>query len=206
VRDDPLVIALVTRAAAGDQGAWNEIVEGYAPLVWSICVRNGLTRPDIDDVGQTVWLLLVENIGTLREPAALPGWLLTTTRRECIRVLRAAGRYEQAELLPDSQLWPDPDAAVIEEQLLAAERGVALRAAFAELPPKQRALLSMLMRDPPASYEEVHAELGVAVGSIGSFRRRALERLRKSRHVLAIADIEARDDRRETDKGSERDD
>ena len=75
MRDDPVVIALVRRAAAGDQAAWNEIVERYAPLVWSICVRFGLSSEDIDDVGQSVWLLLVESIGSLREPAALPGWL-----------------------------------------------------------------------------------------------------------------------------------
>ena len=73
MRDDSVVIALVRRAAAGDQAAWNEIVDRYAQLVWSICVRFGLSSEDIDDVGQSVWLLLVESIGSLREPAALPG-------------------------------------------------------------------------------------------------------------------------------------
>jgi hypothetical protein len=34
------------------------------------------------------WLLLVERIGMLRKPAALPSWLATTTQRECLRVLR----------------------------------------------------------------------------------------------------------------------
>jgi DNA-directed RNA polymerase specialized sigma24 family protein len=81
MRDDPMVIALVDRASAGDQEAWNEIVERYAPLVWSICLRYRLDRPDIDEVGQSVWLLLVEKIGTLRDPAALPGWLATTCAR-----------------------------------------------------------------------------------------------------------------------------
>ena len=89
MRDDPSVIALVARVRDGDQEAWDEIVERYSPLVWSICVRYRLSRQDIDDVGQSVWLLLVEQIGSLREPAALPGWLATTTRRECLRVLRA---------------------------------------------------------------------------------------------------------------------
>ena len=62
----------------------------YAPLVWSVCHRYRLNRTDIDDVGQTVWLLLVEQLGNLRVSAALPGWLATTTQRECLRVLRAA--------------------------------------------------------------------------------------------------------------------
>jgi len=55
VRDDPQVIALVARAAAGDQGAWNGLVERYAPLVWAICNRHRLSSQDIEDVGQTVW-------------------------------------------------------------------------------------------------------------------------------------------------------
>jgi len=92
MRDDPSVVALVARVCGSDQEAWHELVERYAPLVWSICARYQLDRGDIDDVGQTVWLLLVENIRNLREPAALPGWLATTTRRESITVLRKRDR------------------------------------------------------------------------------------------------------------------
>jgi len=81
---------LVTRARNGDKQAWDALVDRYAPLVWSICHRHRLSRADADDVGQSVWLQLVEHLGTVRDPAALPGWLATTTRRECGRVLRAA--------------------------------------------------------------------------------------------------------------------
>ena len=189
MRDDPLVTVLVTRAAAGDQGAWNAIIERYAPLVWSICRRSLPDRRDIDDVGQTVWLLLVEKIGTLREPAALPGWLVTTTQRECLRVRRRGHRHEHAELPPDEQIPPAPDAAPIEQEILAREREAALRAAFAELPRRNRELLTMLMRDPPCSYQEISAALGVAVGSIGPMRARCLSQLRRSPRLSAIADI-----------------
>ena len=126
-----------------------------APLVWSICVRYRLGREETDDVGQTVWLLLVEKIGNLREPAALPGWLATTTQRECLRVLRAARRHGHKELPREDQMPPDPDATMIEEELLAAERGAAIRAAFAELPRGCRELLSMLVSEAvPAEFVE----------------------------------------------------
>ena len=187
MRDDPLVIAMVNRAAAGDQGAWNKLVERYSPLVWSICLRYRLDRQDSDDVGQSVWLLLVERIGMLREPAALPGWLATTTQRECLRVLRTSRRHDHAEL-PDEQLSLDLDAAMIEEELLAAERDAAVRAAFAELPRSCRELLAMLISDQPHSYEEISAALGMRVGSIGPMRARCLDRLRQSPHIAAIAD------------------
>jgi RNA polymerase sigma factor (sigma-70 family) len=187
MRDDPVVIALVDRAAAGDEGAWNEIVERYAPLVWSICGRYDLGHDQTHDVGQTVWLLLVEKIGSLREPAALPGWLATTTQRECFRVLRVERRHEHAELPPEDQLPPDPDATMIEEAVLAAERGAAVRAALGQLPSGCQALLSMLARDPPAGYTEISAALGVRVGSIGPMRARCLDRLRRSPQVASFA-------------------
>jgi len=98
MRDDLSVIALVARVGNGDQWAWDELVERYSPLVWSICFRYRLTRQDIDDIGQSVWLLLVEQIGTIREPAALPGWIATTTKRECLRVLRTCRRHDDGAL------------------------------------------------------------------------------------------------------------
>lgn len=199
MRDDPLVIAMVNRAAAGDQGAWNDIVERYSPLVWSICLRYRLDRQDSDDVGQSVWLLLVERIGMLREPAALPGWLATTTQRECLRVLRTSRRHDHAEL-PGEQVSLDLDAAMIEEELLAAERDAAVRAAFAELPRSCRELLAMLISDQPHSYEEISATLGMRVGSIGPMRARCLDRLRQSPHIAAIADG-ARDKQARGDRG-----
>lgn len=188
MRDDPVVIALVDRAADGDEGAWHEIVDRYAPLVWSICARYQLGHEEAHDVGQTVWLLLVEKIGSLREPAALPGWLATTTQRECFRVLRVERRHQHTELPPEDKMPPDPDASAIEEELLAAERGAAFRAAFDTLPGGCRELLSLLASDPPPGYAEISATLGVAVGSIGPMRARCLDRLRRSPQLARLAD------------------
>lgn len=183
MRDDPVVIALARRAAAGDQAAWNEIVDRYAQLVWSICIRFGLSSEDIDDVSQSVWLLLVESIGNLREPAALPGWLARTTKNECLRVLRATHRHAHAGLPAEDLMPVDPDAVVVDDEILRAERDAALRAAFAELPPRCRELLSMLMRDPPCRYEEISATLGIPMGTIGPVRGRCLDRIRRSPHM-----------------------
>jgi RNA polymerase sigma factor (sigma-70 family) len=184
-RDDPGAVALVTRASGGDQDAWHELVDRYAPLVYTICTRYRLSNHDIEDVGQNVWLLLVEQLGKLREPAALPGWIATTTARECLRVVTAANKSERLGTgLDDSVLFVD-DAA-IDEEILMAERNAALRAAFAELPSRCQQLLSMLVRDPPRSYSEIHAELGIPVGSIGAQRARCLDRLRRSSTLAAL--------------------
>jgi hypothetical protein len=76
VRDDPAVVVLVTRARGGDQEAWDTLVERYAPLIWSICRRHRLGDDDAADVGQAVWLRLVEQLAKVRDPNALAGWLV----------------------------------------------------------------------------------------------------------------------------------
>ena len=88
--DDPSITDLVTCAAHGDEQAWDALVERYAPLVWSICRRYQLSDADTHDVSQSVWLSLVSHLSKLRDPAALPGWLATTTRRECTKVRRGS--------------------------------------------------------------------------------------------------------------------
>jgi len=201
MRDDPHVVALVTRASGGDQGAWHELVDRYAPLVYTICTRYRLSNPDIEDVGQNVWLLLVEQLGKLREPAALPGWLATTTARECLRVVTAASKTERLGAgLDDSVIFVDD--AVIDEELLVAERNAALRAAFAELPPRCQQLLSMLLSDPPHSYADIHRELGIPMGSIGPQRARCLERMRRSSALAALGEGEEKIDIRGGEPGA----
>jgi RNA polymerase sigma factor (sigma-70 family) len=185
MRDDPSVVALVSRAAGSDPGAWNEIVERYAPLVWSICTRFQLSNHDSEDVAQTVWLLLVEHLGEIREPAALPGWLARTSARECLRLVTAARRSERLGTgLDDAAQFVD--GAVIDEEILLAERNAGLRAAFAQLPPRCQQLLAMLLSDPPPSYAEISATLDIPVGSIGPQRGRCLARLRRSPALIAL--------------------
>jgi len=72
-----------TRARNDERQAWDALVERYAPLIWSICRRHRLDAADAQDAAQSVWLKLVDQLDEIRDPAALPGWLATTTRREC---------------------------------------------------------------------------------------------------------------------------
>jgi RNA polymerase sigma factor (sigma-70 family) len=183
VRDDPTVVALVERARDGDQAAWDEIVERYAPLVWSVCQRYRLSPADVDDVGAIVWLRLVERLDSIREPAALPGWLATTARRECLNLLRIRDRYTEFD---DNQ--HDDTAPAADHRLLEQERHIALRAAFVELSQACQQLLSLLFHDPPTPYATISATMGLPVGGIGPTRQRCLERLRASAPMAAHLD------------------
>ena len=192
IHDEPSVTVLVARARNGDKQAWDELVERYAPLIWSICRRYRLRRPDADDVGQSVWLQLAGQLPFLRHPAALPGWLATTTQRECGRVLREARKQEAPGHRLDAADIPDNVTGVAESELLRAERHAALREAFTHLPPDSRQLIAMLIQDPPVPYAEISARLGIPVGRIGPTRGRCLEQLRRDPAIAALIDAEAR--------------
>lgn len=181
------IAALVSAAAEGDQSAWNEIVDRYTPLVVSVIYKHRLRPSDAADVNQTLWLRLVEQIGRLREPEALPGWIMTTTRNECLRVLRVQQRTHLYDPLSESDaLESEQVDADVEADLLAVERRQALRDGFAELTEQCKRLLTKLMTDPPPSYQVVSEELAMPVGSIGPTRIRCLEKLRKTPAISAF--------------------
>ena len=186
VRDNPVIIDLVTRAAKGDKHAWDALVERFTPLIWSICRRHRLGDADAEDVGQNVWLQLVDQLEKIRDPAALPGWLVTVTRRECLRVLRARQGPLAAGSVMGGEIIADEQSGTVDQELLAAERHAALREAFAALPPSGQRLIALLLEDPTVPYAEISARLGVPVGSIGPTRRRCLDKLRRYPAVAAL--------------------
>ncbi|GAA1570870.1 sigma-70 family RNA polymerase sigma factor [Kribbella sancticallisti] len=188
MRDDPTVIRMVAAARSGDKSAWDDLVERYAPLVWTVSRRFRLSAEDVDDVGQSVWLSLVEHLPGLRDPAALPGWIVTTTQRECLRLVRVGRRTE-----PVDPADVDPGGAdgvrPVDEELLAHERREVVRAAFGQLSPRCQSLLSMIVQDPPAPYSEISQKLHMPVGSIGPNRARCLDRLRRAPALAALIGI-----------------
>jgi RNA polymerase sigma factor (sigma-70 family) len=190
MHDDSSTTDLVIRARNGDKRAWDALVERYAPLVWSICRRNRLGGGD-DDVFQNVWLRLVDKLATIRDPAALPGWLATTTQRECSRALRAMRSPQALRHELDVEIIPDAQARMAEHELLMAERHAALREAFTHLQPKCQQLMAMLIQDPPVPYAQISARLGIPTGSIGPGRSRCLEKLRRYPAIAALINAEA---------------
>jgi len=184
--DGTPVSALVSRAADGDQRAWDALVERYAPLIWSVCRRYQLGAADAADVGQAVWLQLMNHLAELREPAALAGWLAATTGRECARARRKARGPQAARHMLDPESIPDAQTPAAGQELLAAERHAALREAFTHLPRCCQQLLALLTGDQPLPYAQISVQLGLPLGSIGLRRGRCLDRLRRDPAIAAL--------------------
>lgn len=183
--DECSVSELVAAALDGDHSSWNRLVDRYTPLVLSVVRRHRLQGSDAEDVVQTVWLRLIEHLHGIREPAALPGWIITTARNECLHVIKSHRLAFPADLGEQGRRV-DADEPAIDSHLLEVERHEALLIALAELPERQRSLLLLLTEDPPLSYEEISRRLGLPVGSIGPTRARALARVRAHHAVQAL--------------------
>jgi RNA polymerase sigma factor (sigma-70 family) len=175
---------LVQASAKGDEAAWNALVRRYAPLVLAVIRSYQLAAADVQDVSQTVWLRLVEHLADLRAPEALPGWLVTTTQRECGRYQRRAQKTlpidPHSDGIMKQGITVDPDL-----DILRAELRQALRDGLAELSAQQQRLLRLRAADPPKSYQEISKMTGMPVGSIGPSLRRSLDRLRRTKAVQA---------------------
>jgi RNA polymerase sigma factor (sigma-70 family) len=175
---DEELTRLVRAAADGDHQAWDALVARYVALLWSIAFRHGLNENDAADVVQNTWLRLFEHIDDLREPARVGSWLATTAQREALRIVAQHKRLvpsdDEAAFDGADRLQPPVD-----EGLLARELAGEAVAALDALPPTWRALVVALTQDPPLTYEEIVADLGVPIGSIGPTRGRSVRKLRE---------------------------
>ena len=163
---------LIRACLDGDQAAWDTLVERYGRLVYSIPFRWGLSKADADDVFQDVFTIVYRRLHSLRNQASLAAWLITITARECWRLSRHVEFHgDLDETIVDAELPPADRAE-------HSELNQVVHTAISRLDQRSQDLLQSLFfeMDPP-SYEKIAAHLGLAVGSIGSARARALKKL-----------------------------
>jgi RNA polymerase sigma factor (sigma-70 family) len=184
---DPSVGTLVRRADRGDQAAWNALVDRYTGLLWSVARAHRLRPSDAADVVQTTWLRLVEHLHQIRDPDRLTPWLITTARRECLRLLGLARREEVGAAEDVAVNMIDDRDMELDAGLLIDERDALLWQCLRQLSERCQMILRILMASPPPSYADVSDALGLPVGSIGPTRGRCLDRLRELAAAAGLA-------------------
>ena len=168
---------LVSACLSGDEEAWSELVDRYSRLIYSIPLRQGLSREDAADVFQAVCLDLVAELPKLPEPQALPAWVIRTTARKVGKWKRRSDRFVPDEGNLAENAYDDVDLpdSLIEH----CQRTQALRDGIEGLSERCQAMVRMLFFETPARpYKDVAQALGVATGSIGFMRIKCLDRLR----------------------------
>jgi RNA polymerase sigma factor (sigma-70 family) len=165
---------LVQRLRAGDTTAWNELLDRHTQLVWVVARSHRLDRSDAADAVQHTWTALAEHLPRLADPDRLCAWLVTTTRRESLRIRRRRVQEHPAGPFDGPALDHEP-----EPRALYAARDHALRSAFGCLPERCRTLLALHANAPELSYTQLAAALEMNAASIGRTKSRCLDHLRR---------------------------
>jgi len=181
-RDDT---RLVAECLSGSEEAWSLLIEKYKALIYSIPVKYGLPPHEAADVFQVTCMELLTRLPELREPRALPKWLMQVAHHQCYRWKRQQSRVVSRDA--DLQL-PEPETPAIAESLVQqTQQEQMLREAVAALTPQCRRLVELLFFEtPPRPYGQVAAELGLAVGSIGFTRQKCMDRLRRQLDAMGF--------------------
>jgi RNA polymerase sigma factor (sigma-70 family) len=188
---------LLGAAKKGEEGAWEQIIVRYQSLINAICRRYRLEPSDAHDVGQYVWMQLIDHIEKLREPRALPGWIAVTTTHRCYEILRAHRRSVTVDPLAIGSFDLVDVAAKrmngdgrfdVDDDLLRAEQRSAVQQGLAELTEAQQQLLLLLVADPPVPYREISRRMNLPTGSIGPTRARLLTKLRRTKAVRRLVE------------------
>ena len=173
----------------GSQKAWAELVMRYQPLVYVVCTRAGLSMADAADCFQQTWTLLYQNRHKVKNPARLSAWLVTTAKRESLRLRHRADRYDDASAdKQHADTNPLPD-----EELELLERQAHLEIGLKQLDSRCRKVLEAFFFAPEdETYEQVAHSLGIVSNTLGPLRRRCLEKLKQI--LIKIGFLEERKD------------
>jgi RNA polymerase sigma factor (sigma-70 family) len=170
---------LVKECLDGNEAAWCALIDRYKNLIFSVPIKYRFSREEAADVFQMVCLELLSELANIRDPKALPKWILMVTAHKCYHLKNHDKRHREknAGFAETLEIALPPDAQDIVRH---GENEQQIRESISSLPPRCQSLIRMLFfEEPPRPYVEVAQGLGLARGSVGLIRQRCLDRLRR---------------------------
>lgn len=181
-------VRLMQLVSAGEEAAFEELVERHQRLVVGTVARMLGSNSDVEDIAQQVFVRVWKSAKRYVPRAKFTTWLLKITRNLVFNELRRRSRHAQLPLQAESENEERPirderavapDASLLEQELQGA-----IEAAIAQLPETQR-MAVVLRRYDELSYEEIADVLEQSVPAVKSllFRARTELRTRLSRYL-----------------------
>jgi RNA polymerase sigma-70 factor, ECF subfamily len=174
--------SVLQRIASGDSGAVRECIAQYGPLVWSIARRLSRTPSDAEDAAQEIFLDIWRSASRFDASQGSDKlFIAMIARRRLIdrfRKTTAEPPMDPLETL-DSVAWADPGRA--SETAMEAEQA---SRALAELRPEQRQVLELGLLH-GLSQSEIATRLSMPLGTVKSFMRRGLIKVREFMNIDA---------------------
>ena len=174
---------LIRDCRSGSQTAWDELVARYQRLIFAIPRRAGLSDEQSADVFQDVFLTLFEKLDEIQQPEKIRSWIVTTAKFKTWATVRGSkGIYSpESDEEMEREMANIADAAPLaDDMLIELEQQHLVRTALKLLEERCQKIISMLyLRQSPAAYSEVAAEIGVGETSISPMRSRCLKKLEK---------------------------
>ena len=165
------------RMGAGDESALAELYDRYCPLLYPVALRILRRAADAEDAVQHAWLQAWKSAGSY-DPrrGTVAAWLLTMTRTRALDLHRSLASRHRAETRDEAVAGaapPDPSSETAHRQLSAR-----VRKALESLAPRQREVLEIAYFE-GLSQSEVAARLGAPLGTVKSWMRQGLMRLKE---------------------------
>lgn len=173
---------LVASARAGDEAAFEALIERYGSMMRAVCRRHLRNEHDVEDAFQDTVLRAMSALPTLRDPRCVGGWLRTIASRCALDLCRGV-TYASDDLTEMVDEAPTP-----EEHVVADFEAAQLHRHLDELTERDRGAL--WMRDAEeAPVSDIASFLGVTEGSARVALTRARHKLRAAYGQLVLAPL-----------------
>jgi RNA polymerase sigma-70 factor (ECF subfamily) len=181
-------VRLMIAAKGGDDDAFSQLLDAYAPRIINFIYRYTGSRADADDLAQEVFLRVYRAKETYEPKAKFSTWIYRIATNVCLDnrkkdksdVLRyAAPEFCRTDEGDNTEIEPaNPADKRIEEMLELENADAAVRTALASLPGNQRLALTLKVYE-DRSYEEIASIVNCSVSAVESLIFRARQSLKQ---------------------------
>ena len=177
--------ALVAQAAAGDERALGDLYDRYGGMAFSLACAIVGEQADAEEVVADAFAQVWRSASSFDAArGSVAAWLATIVRTRALDLVRS--RKRRARVLEEAAVMTDegetlvlaPSADATDRSAELTEASTIVRKSLAELPPPQRRVIELAYFG-GLSQSEIAERLGAPLGTVKSWTRQGLMRMRE---------------------------